>query len=64
MPISQFQTVLTELIVTQAVDQLQETILPYLTYKLRKRAIDKEDRSDSLSAQMLKDSKKESYEVS
>ncbi|XP_067948258.1 anoctamin-10-like isoform X2 [Watersipora subatra] len=32
-------TVLTELIVTQAVDQLQETVLPYVMYKWRKRSL-------------------------
>lgn len=58
---------LTELIVTQAVDQLQETVLPYTLYRLRKRGMTKETDSDvtpqSVSYRTQKESMKEKYEV-
>jgi len=59
--LSTLQTVLTELIVTQAVDQLQETVLPYLMYKWRKYGMNTDER---LQHQIDKEAKKDPYEVS
>lgn len=60
---------LTELIVTQAVDQLQETVVPYAMYKWRKLSISTVDHSESVSQTKLashqidKEAKKDVYEV-